>query len=310
MNTRYHEVLEYFPEKLRPMLEKTFEIMGDNLNEIRVRCNMPLVAISSNGSFSICPDGNVSSTFDGAYVVSNLDLRKIFQAICENSVYAYMDDIKQGFITIKGGHRVGFSGKVVTSGKKIENFREISSLNIRIAREVIGAADHIMESLATPERVLNTLLVSPPMGGKTTVLRDVARQFSNRKIKTALIDDRGELAAMFKGVPQNDVGVQTDVIENAPKSDAITMMLRSMSPQLIVTDEISTREDAEALMRSFGTGVSVVASAHGNSAKEVMQRKNLSGLFGGIGFERIIVLSKEGSGINTRVLGDVTVIEK
>jgi len=146
------------------------------------------------------------------------------------------------------------------------------------------------------------------MGGKTTVLRDLARQISDKGIKTALVDDRGELAALFKGVPQNDVGVQTDVIENAPKSEAVIMMLRSMSPQLIITDEIATKKDADAVLRCFGTGVSVIASTHGKSAQEVMQRENLKPLFGEIGFKQIIVLQKEGRGINTRVLGKVTAV--
>ncbi len=305
MNTRYNEVLNYLPTQLKTTLENALDFIGDNLLEIRIRCNMPLIIGTSNGNFAVGRDGSISPALGGAYIVSETDLKLVFQAICENSVYAFMEDIRQGFITIKGGHRVGFSGRAVTDGKKIENFREISSINIRIAREVVGAGNYIIDHIAKEDRVLNTLIVSPPMGGKTTVLRDIARQLSNRGLKVSLVDDRGELAALFKGVPQNDVGFQTDVIENAPKGEAITMMLRTMSPQIIVTDEIATKADAEAIIKAFGTGVSVIASTHGNSAEEVMQRENLSMLFERIGFEQIIVLQKEGSGMNTRVLGQV-----
>lgn len=308
-NTKYNEILSYFPSHLRVILERTFEMTGDALQEIRIRCNMPLIIETSNGSFAVAEDGSPSPATGGAYTVSDRDLRLVFQAVCENSIYAFMDEIRQGFITIKGGHRVGFVGRAVTEKSKIENFREISSLNIRIAHEAIGAANYIIDNILKPGGVRNTLIVSPPMGGKTTVLRDLARQISNSGVKTALADDRGELAALFKGTPQNDVGIQTDVLENAPKAQAVVMLLRSMSPQLIVTDEIATEEDANAIMQCFGTGVSVIASAHGTAADEVMQRKPLAQLFGGMGFEQIIVLQKEGTGINTRVLGKVTVVK-
>ena len=309
MNARYNEILNYLPSHLKAILEKTAERVGDDLLEIRIRCGLPLIIVNSSGCFAVMEDGSVSPAVGGAYMVCEGDLRQIFHAICENSVYAYTDDIKQGFITVKGGHRIGFSGRTVTDGSRIETFREISSMNIRIAREVIGAANYIIDKVMNPAGIVNTLIVSPPMQGKTTVLRDLARQISDKGIKTALIDDRGELAALFKGVPQNDIGVQTDVIENAPKAQGALMMLRTMSPQLLVTDEISTFEDAQALLQCFGTGVSVIASAHGNSAQEVMCRENLKPILGGIGFRQIIVLNKEGFGLNTKVFGNVTVLE-
>lgn len=309
MNTRYSEISRIFPNNMRAMVDRTFEIMGSSLQEIRIRCGKPFIITTTNGSFAISLDGSPSPAVGGAYMVSESDLRLIFQAVCENSVYAFMDEIRQGFITLKGGHRVGFVGRAVTDGNKIENFREISSLNIRIAREVIGAANYIIDDVVKAQGIVNTLIVSPPLGGKTTVLRDLARQISDMGVKTALADDRGELAALFKGVPQNDVGIQTDVIENAPKADSVVMLLRTMSPQLIVTDEISTKTDAEAIQQCFGTGVSVVASAHGDSAQEVMNRESLRPLFGGIGFSQIIVLHKEGMGINTKIFGKVTEIK-
>lgn len=306
MNTRLAEILNYVPKHLQTILLNTFTISGDSIQEIRVRIGMPLIVGTINGSFAVLADGSVSPAVGGAYIVSETDLRQIFQAICENSVYAYLDDIRQGFITIKGGHRVGFSGRAVVSDGKIENFREISSLNIRIAREIEGAANEIIGNILSPAgNVINTLIVSPPMGGKTTVLRDLARQVSDKGIKTAVIDDRGELAALYRGIPQNNIGVQTDVIENAPKSEAVVMMLRAMSPQMMITDEIATREDAAAIAQCFGTGVSVIGSTHGDCIDEVMSREILKPLFGGTGFKRIILLQKDGSGLNMRISGSV-----
>ncbi len=307
MNAKYTWILNYFPPNLRGILEKVIKSSGDSLQEIRIRCGKPLIVSTANGSFAVDSQGSLSPAVGGAHVISECDLRLIFQAVCENSVYAFMDEIRQGFITIKGGHRVGFTGRAVTDGEKIENFRDISSINIRIAHEVIGASNYIVGDILKPDgTVYNTLIVSPPMVGKTTVLRDLARQLSDSGIKTAVADDRGEIAALFKGIPQNDVGVQTDVIENAPKAEAVTMLLRTMSPQLIITDEIAAEKDCRAIMQAFGTGVSVIASAHGSTAREIMQRENIKPLLGGIGFNRIIVLTREGMGINTRILGKVT----
>ncbi len=309
MNNRLAEILNYMPEHLKRMLTRTFSIVGDSVQEIRIRNKLPLIIGTQNGSFAVLSDGKISPAVGGAYIVEATDIQRIFRAICENSIYAFSEDIRQGFVTIRGGHRVGITGRASVYDGRIETFREISSISIRIAKEIIGAANDIVDKVLMPDRILNTLIVAPPMGGKTTVLRDLARQISDRGIKTAIVDERGEIASIFRGVPQNNVGVQTDVIENVPKAEGAVMLLRTMSPQLIITDEIATKEDCDALMKCFGTGVSVVASAHGTSAKEVVNRKVLKPLFDGMGFEQIIVLSKEGRGLNTLILSETTVIE-
>lgn len=305
MNMRLAEVLRYMPKHISAMLEKTFEVTETSIQEIRIRAELPLIIGTISGSFAVLPDGSLSPAVGGAYIVSSADLRRIFQAVCENSVYAYIDDIRQGFITIRGGHRVGFCGHTSVSDGRVENFREISSLNIRIAREVIGAANGIADNVLAAGGIVNTLLVSAPMGGKTTVLRDLARIASDRGVKTAVADDRGEIAAMYRGIPQNNIGVQTDVIVNAPKSEAITMLLRSMSPQMIVTDEIATDADARAVLKCFGTGVAVIGSAHGGSIEEAAGRDILRPLIGANGFGQIIFLRKDGSGLNTKILTDI-----
>ena len=310
MEKRLCEILNYMPENLRKILSKVFLITGDEIQEIRLRNKLPLIISTPKGSFAVLKDGEISPAVGGAYIVEPSDVQRVFKAICENSVYAFSEDIKQGFVTIRGGHRIGISGRVVTANGKIENFRDISSLNIRIAREVVGAANMIIDHILGPGGIVNTLIVSPPNGGKTTVLRDLARQISDKGVKTGIADDRGEIAALFKGVPQNDVGIQTDVIDSAPKAEAMTMLLRTMAPELIITDEISTAKDKDALLQCFGVGTAIIASTHGQSAEEVLERELLKPLFGKMGFGKIIVLQKEGHGVAAQLIGKVTVINQ
>lgn len=306
MDRRIYEIPEYMPESLKRVLSDTIRYSADTIQEIRLRSERPLIVGTVNGNFAVLPGGSLSPAVGGAYIVSSEEIAAVFQLICENSVYAYLEDIRQGFITIKGGHRVGFTGKAVCGGKSIEAFKEISSVNIRVARELIGCSNNVINEIIKNGKIINTLLVSPPLGGKTTVIRDIARHISNEGFKVAIADDRGEIAAMYKGIPQNDIGIQTDVIENAPKKEAVSMLLRAMSPQVIISDEICGSDDAYAVEQCFGTGVSVIGSVHGNSADEISERGFLKPLLRKGGFEKIILLSSEGRGINRHIKGIVS----
>ena len=304
MSNRTEEILLYMPDRARSAIGNVVDIVGDSLMELRFRMGRPLMAITLGGQYAVTPSGSLSLEASGAYMVSENDIKHIFQAICDNSVYAYTEEIKQGFITIAGGHRFGFVGRAISANGVIEGFREISSINIRIAHEAIGAANNIMSSIVSGGKVRNAIVISPPNMGKTTLLRDIARQISNGGKKVAIADDRGEIAAVYRGVPQNDVGINTDVIDTAPKGEAIVLLLRSMSPQVIVSDELSTASDARAVLQAFGTGVSVIASAHGDDLESVRNRETLKPLFGSGGFELAIVLSRE----NGEVVADVSEI--
>ncbi len=262
MNTRAGEILSYMPENLKKIIGVIFESHADIIQEIRLRIMKPLVIETLKGCFFVSEKGGISQNLRDAYILKPDDIRAVFQIICENSVYAYLEDIKQGFITIKGGHRIGFTGKAVCDRGKIESLKDISSVNIRIAREYKNCSKDMTEYIICEKEIKSTLFVSPPMCGKTTIIRDVTREISNRGFKVGIADDRGEIAAMYKGIPQNDVGIHTDVIENAPKKEAISMMLRTMSPKVIISDEISNLEDAYGVMQCFGTGVKVMGSGH------------------------------------------------
>lgn len=298
---RVFEILAYMPDNLKAVMQRVLELSADSLEEVRFRMGRPLIVGTSGGNLAVKADGTLSESINGAYEVTEGDIHRIFQAICENSVYAYIDEIRQGFITIRGGHRVGFAGRAAAPSGRVENFREISSLNFRVAREVIGAADDIINDIYAEKGVVNTLLVAPPLVGKTTMLRDIARQISNSGIKVGIADDRGEIAAMYHGAMQNDVGLQTDVIDGAPKAESVIMLLRSMAPQVIISDEIATSADVEAISQAFGTGVGVIASAHGGSFEEVASRNLLQPLFAEGGFGQVIVLSRSKNGLSEEI---------
>lgn len=289
---RILSVLPYLSGEIRRKIEHIALSDRLEIEEIRLRAGLPLTLGICGESCFITPTGGISNHEIDAYRVSQDEVQSTFMAVCENSVYAHMDEIRQGFITLKGGHRVGICGKTVNENGEIKNFREISSLNFRIAQEIIGIADNVINLVTENIKVKNTLIVSPPQTGKTTLLRDLARQISNRGFKTGIADDRGELGAMYNGIPQNDVGAQTDIIDNAPKSKAILMLLRTMSPKVIISDEIASETDVAALRLAFGTGVSIIATTHGADAEEVKKRKTLRPLFEDGIFEQIIVLSR------------------
>lgn len=297
--TRISEVLPYLPQEVRERVEKA--ALGDwlDVEEIRLRANAPLTLGVWGESCFLTPSGGITNHENDAYRVTQEAVQSAFAAICENSVYARLDEIRQGFLTLKGGHRVGICGKAAAEEEKIKTFREVSSLNFRIAHEVIGIADGIMDSIVQGSRVYNTIIISPPQTGKTTLLRDVTRQISNRGFKTGVADDRGELGAMYRGVPQNDLGAQTDIIDNAPKAEAILMLLRTMSPKVIISDEISCQKDAQAIALAHGTGVAVVATTHGSDIDEVRNRNVLKPLFADKVFEKAILLRRDFSTLDS-----------
>ena len=190
------------------------------------------------------------------YNVSQTEILQIIEKMCNSSVYAYKNQICEGFLTLKGGHRVGITGTAVIENGKIINLKYITSLNFRIARQVLGCSNKMLKEIIDIENqtICTTLIVSPPGMGKTTMLRDAIRNISNgipninfQGRTVGVVDERGEIAAMYQGVPQNDIGIRTDVIENISKEKGIEMLIRSMAPEVIACDEIGSKEDVEAI---------------------------------------------------------------
>lgn len=290
---RILEVLPYLPQKVRKMLSRIISDEWINVEEIRLRGGAPLTIGVWGESCFVTPTGGITNYESDAYKITSEEVQAAFAAICENSVYAHLEEIRQGFITIRGGHRVGICGKAVTDGGEIKTFREISSLNFRIAHQIIGIADGVINSIIRGSEIRSTLIISPPQMGKTTLLRDIVRQVSDRGFKCGVADDRGEIAAIYKGTAVNSIGAQTDVIDGAPKAAAIEMLLRTMSPNVIISDEIASEQDVAALRLAAGTGVKIIATTHGSNAKEVIGRKVLAPIIGDRVFAQAIVLKRD-----------------
>lgn len=289
-------VLEYFPQMIKKIIEENFrDSLKKYIEEIRLRANRPL-AVKIGQEIEIIE-----------YIVSQQEILYAFEKICENSVYSYRKQICEGYITIRGGNRVGLVGSAVIDNGKIINLNYISSLNFRIARQKIGCSDEIIENIIDKKNnnIYNTLLVSPPGCGKTTLLRDIIRNVSNgidiigfRGKTIGVVDERGEISAMYKGIPQNDVGIRTDVIDNMPKPEAMKMLVRSMAPDIIACDEIGSKEDIQAIEYIMCSGVKGIFTAHGKNMVELKRNCELSKLLDKHIIDRIIFL-------NPRKRGDV-----
>jgi len=288
--TGLETVLEYLPVTIR---DKIDPVPFDLIEEIRLRNNKPLM-------FKI---GQETEIID--YIVKQQEILQAFERICENSVYSYRRQICDGYITIKGGNRVGIVGSAVIDNGQVINLNYISSLNFRIARQKIGCSDNIINDIIdeTNKTIHNTLIVSPPGCGKTTILRDIVRNISNGideinfKGKTVgVVDERGEIAAMYKGVAQNDIGIRTDIIDNMPKPEAMRLLVRSMAPDVIVCDEIGSIEDIKAIDYAMCSGVKGIFTAHGNNIEEINRNVELAKLLNKHIFERVILLNPEKRG--------------
>lgn len=254
----------------------------NSLQEIRLRVAKPVILKQRNNDIVL------------QHIVKSEEILHILERFCENSIYAYKNQICEGFLTIRGGHRIGITGSCVIENGKIINIKYISSLNIRIARQVIGCSNSIINEIIDIDNqtILNTLVVSPPGKGKTTMLRDLVRQISNG-IKSkgfigktvGLIDERGEIASCYRGIPQNDVGIRTDVIENVSKEKGVEILLRSMAPEIIACDEIGTLQDIQAIQKMLISGVKGLFTMHGSSIEDVEKNSEINKMV-----EKIIVL--------------------
>lgn len=254
----------------------------NQLQEIRIRVNRQ----------AILKYDNEEEIID--YIPQEKEVLSILQMICENSIYSYQSQITNGFITLYGGHRVGITGNIAMKDNKITNINYISSLNFRIAKEIIGTSKSIINHVISNNEINNTLIISKPGCGKTTILRDLVRNISNYGYTVSLIDERGEVAAMYKGVPQNDVGLRTDVMDNVTKSLGMKIAVRTMAPDVIVADEIGTTEDIDAINYGICSGVKGIFTAHAGNVEELKLNKNLEKLYEQKIFKKLIFLEKQG----------------
>ncbi|MGI6584397.1 MAG: stage III sporulation protein AA [Lutisporaceae bacterium] len=304
------EVLEYLPKHIRAMIKRIPEKVLEDVEEIRLRLAKPLCITGSSTEFFITEEGYAVSEADKAYLVKEDDLKCALQLVSNFSMYSVEEELRNGFITVSGGHRVGVCGRTVVDNGKVKTLKDISYMNFRIAKQVIGASDKIAGYLIQyPDSIYNTLIISPPQCGKTTLLRDLVRKFSSgsedmmfKGMKISLVDERSEIAACSMGIPRNDIGIRTDVLDGCPKAEGIIMMIRSMSPEIVATDEIGRAEDADAITAAVNAGVKVITTIHGSNIADFINKHDLNRIQKGV-FERYIILSREkGAGTLEAVL--------
>ena len=305
------EILPCLPVKLRSAMQMLPAELLARTHEIRLRRGRPVMLVAGDDEVFVSSRGGVALGPDEGYILSDQETLVTLQLMAGSSIYTYEDEIRQGYVTLRGGHRVGIVGRAVVQDGAVKVIKDVSGFCIRISREVMGAADAVMPHLVkSHNRLFHTLIVSPPRCGKTTLLRDIARQASDGVpslglpgLRVGIVDERSEIAACYGGIPQNTVGLRTDVLDACPKAAGMIMLVRSMSPDLVVTDEIGREEDAVAVRGGMNAGVSIVATAHGESLEDVARRPALRCLFEAQMFERVVTLSSaDGPGTVETVL--------
>lgn len=279
-------ILNYLPKKIRRLM---YFSDWEELEEIRLRQGMPVILQYRTDAFFLNGRGEAVMHGDNLIRITKQDMDEALELISRSSIYAHENDIKNGYITIDGGCRVGIAGTGISTSEGLRTLKEISGLNYRIAHEAEHCADRLLDIICEGNRVLSTLIISPPECGKTTLLRDIIRGLSERRIKVSLVDERAEVAAMQNGYCGFNIGCFCDVLTNVAKAEGMLMMLRSMSPRVLATDELGKKEDISAVKELINSGVSVVATVHANDEKQLRRRREMAELADF--FECFIVLS-------------------
>lgn len=312
-------VVHLLPLELKAVLERLPNTAIEQLEEIRIREGRPLeIGIRGQSRFA-ATDGTLRLTADGAYKPTADICRKLLERITNYSLYAMEEELKRGFITVAGGHRIGLAGRTVLDSGSVRGIRDIGAFNIRIAREVVGSANQLLPKLLDRNRktIHSTLILAPPQQGKTTIVRDIARSVSYglwgqslaagwQGRKVGIVDERSEIAACVRGIPTFDIGPRTDVMDACPKAEGMMMLLRSMSPEVMVADEIGRPEDGEAIREASHAGVSVVATAHAYDLQDARGRPVLRNLLEDGTFSLIVELRRTAEGFMHRVISTDT----
>lgn len=260
--SEFDDAMDFLAEPLKRKLAYLGSIQKEIIREIRVICGCPLQIVDKSGTRYVTSDGKLSDRANArCYIVTKNDIEESFRRICGYSVHTYQNEIRNGYITLKGGHRAGICGTAVFDGNAVTTVKDISSINIRISRQIMGVCEKVLPSwVVNGPRSL--IIAGPPCSGKTTLLRDIARTLSLSGKRVSVVDERGELSAVFQGQPQNDLGYCCDVLNYYPKPFGIMTALRVMSPDVIVCDEVGGYEEAQQIKSGLNCGIRFILTAH------------------------------------------------
>ena len=306
------EIVNLFPVRLRQILE-ALPLDFARLEEIRMRCGQPILfriagkemGITGSGDLTELGSSGKLDNWEKLEKIREKELKDTLEIMGGFSLYAAEEELRQGFFTVRGGHRIGVAGRVILKDRQITGLKAASFLNVRVAHEIKGCADQVLPFLYVNGKFVSTLIVSPPGCGKTTLLRDLIRQVSDGSsqkagkcsfagVNVGVADERSELGACYQGVPQNDLGMRTDVLDACPKAKGMQMLLRSMSPDVVAVDELGKKEDFKAVESVVHCGCKLFATAHGNSLEDILRQPFFQKLRELEVFERYIVLGKKG----------------
>ena len=288
------QIVRLFSGNIRRRLEKD-PLDYERVYEIRLRVHSPCMILYRGEEVVLGQSGTLTRDRGQAYCVTGDDIRETMEHIAGYSLYAYEEEIRQGYLTIQGGHRVGIAGKVIMDGDHIRGLKYISYINVRLSHQVKGCASFVMPYVRAEDSIYHTLIISPPRCGKTTMLRDMIRQLSDGDsshpgMTVGVVDERSEIGGCYQGVAQNDLGIRTDILDCCPKAEGMMMLIRSMSPAVVAVDEIGDHRDIHAIGAVIHCGAKLMATVHGDSIQDLQQKPLFAQLMDEQIFERYILL--------------------
>ncbi len=290
-----NQVVRLFSGNIRRRLERNRLDYG-KVYEIRLRVHNPCIILYQGQEFFLGQGGGITQDRMQAYGVTREDIQETMEHIAGYSLYAYEEEIRQGYLTVQGGHRVGIAGKTIVEGEHIRGVKYISYINVRLSHQVKGCASTVMPYVRSGDSIFHTLIISPPRCGKTTILRDMIRQLSDgdascRGMTVGVVDERSEIGSCYQGAASNDLGIRTDVMDGCPKAEGMMMLIRSMSPSVVAVDEIGDYRDIHAIEAVINCGCKLIATVHGDSIEDLQQKPLFERLMNEHVFERYILLS-------------------
>lgn len=288
----YNSAVNYISKSLREYLHSIPDEIKEQTQEIRLRSEKPLMIYGTFGTYFLNKNSGFSINTENAVITKHNDVTDTFNRICSYSIYSFQSCINSGYIPMENGNRAGICGTAVIENGAISSVRDISSINIRISQEIKGCSNEILSHISDFNESI--IIAGPPSSGKTTIIRDIARVVSSgmngRFLKTVLIDERREISGTIGGIATNDVGISTDVLDSYPKHDAIDIAVRTLSPEVIICDEISTEDEIKAITSGINCGVRFIVTVHAGSEEELLNRNQIERLLLTYSFKKLFLI--------------------